>query len=327
MTVPATAPARLAAVGGTAPRHHRRTSAAARWRNRGWVVFFLLPSAVPLALFTLAPMVSSLWVSLHDWNLVSPMAWVGLDNYTDLLTSGDTWRVLGNTLFYIVGYLPLVYVGGLSLAMLLNRAFKGRTLFRAAYFLPVITSWVVVALVWQWLLNPSNGLVNQLIEPVLSGVNGILGTQLTPPGWWTDPQWAMPSVILASAWKDLGFVMVILLAGLQSIPGEVLEAARVDGAGGWKRFWHITLPLLSPSTFFVVVISLINGFQVFDQVYVMTGGGPSGASQVVVGQIYDLTFRYGRAGDASALSWILFVLILIVTALQMRGQRRWVNHA
>jgi len=272
-------------------------------------------------------MVSSLWVSLHDWNLVSPMEWVGLDNYADLLTSGDTWRVLGNTLFYIVGYLPLVYVGGLGLAMLLNRAFKGRTIFRAAYFLPVITSWVVVALVWQWLLNPSNGLVNQLIEPVLTGINGILGTELTPPGWWTDPQWAMPSVILASAWKDLGFVMVILLAGLQSIPGEVLEAARVDGAGGWKRFWHITLPLLSPSTFFVVVISLINGFQVFDQVYVMTGGGPSGASQVVVGQIYDLTFRYGRAGDASALSWILFVLILIVTALQMRGQRRWVNHA
>jgi multiple sugar transport system permease protein len=325
MSVPATAPPRAAAPERATPR--RKDSARSRWRNRGWVLFFLLPSAVPLVLFTLVPMVNSLWVSMHDWNLVSPMKWVGLDNYADLLTSGDTWRVLGNTLWYIVGYLPLVYIGGLGLAMLLNRALKGRTFFRAAYFLPVITSWVVVALVWQWLLNPSNGLVNQLIEPVLNGINGIFGSELTPPGWWTDPQWAMPSVILASAWKDLGFVMVILLAGLQSIPGEVLEAARVDGAGGWKRFWHITLPLLSPSTFFVLVISLINGFQVFDQVYVMTGGGPSGASQVVVGQIYDLTFRYGRAGDASALSWILFVLILIVTALQMRGQRRWVNHA
>ncbi|MHA7134406.1 carbohydrate ABC transporter permease [Oerskovia turbata] len=325
MSVPATAPPRAAAPERATPR--RKDSARSRWRNRGWVLFFLLPSAVPLVLFTLVPMINSLWVSMHDWNLVSPMKWVGLDNYADLLTSGDTWRVLGNTLWYIVGYLPLVYIGGLGLAMLLNRALKGRTFFRAAYFLPVITSWVVVALVWQWLLNPSNGLVNQLIEPVLNGINGIFGSELTPPGWWTDPQWAMPSVILASAWKDLGFVMVILLAGLQSIPGEVLEAARVDGAGGWKRFWHITFPLLSPSTFFVLVISLINGFQVFDQVYVMTGGGPSGASQVVVGQIYDLTFRYGRAGDASALSWILFVLILIVTALQMRGQRRWVNHA
>jgi multiple sugar transport system permease protein len=121
--------------------------------------------------------------------------------------------------------------------------------------------------------------------------------------------------------------MVILLAGLQAIPGDVLEAADVDGATGWRRFWFIILPLLSPSTFFVVVISLINGFQVFDQVFVMTGGGPAGSSQVVVGQIYDLTFRYGRAGEASALSWLLFVVILLITALQIRGQKRWVHHA
>jgi multiple sugar transport system permease protein len=189
--------------------------------------------------------------------------------------------------------------------------------FRAAYFLPVVTSWVVVALVWKWLLTPGDGLVNHLL--------GAVG--LGQPGWWTDPTWALPSVVLASAWKDLGFVMVILLAGLQAIPGDVLEAADVDGATGWRRFWFITLPLLSPSTFFVVVISLINGFQVFDQVFVMTGGGPAGSSQVVVGQIYDLTFRYGRAGEASALSWLLFVVILLITALQIRGQKRWVHHA
>ena len=134
-------------------------------------------------------------------------------------------------------------------------------------------------------------------------------------------------MILSSAWKDLGFVMVILLAGLQAIPADLLAAAEVDGANAWQRFWRITLPLLSPSTFFVVVISLINGFQVFDQVFVMTGGGPAGSSQVAVGQIYDLTFRYGRAGEASALSWILFVLILMITAVQIRGQRRWVHYA
>jgi multiple sugar transport system permease protein len=137
----------------------------------------------------------------------------------------------------------------------------------------------------------------------------------------------MPSVILASAWKDLGFVMVILLAGLQSIPADIQEAARIDGANAWQRFRRITLPLLSPSSFFVLVISLINGFQVFDQVYVMTGGGPSGSSQVVVGQIYDLTFRYGRAGEASALSWLLFAVILLITALQLRGEKKWVTHA
>ncbi|WP_394216815.1 carbohydrate ABC transporter permease [Brachybacterium vulturis] len=327
MSLTATAPVSHADVPRTGTGASRRTSARKRWSNRGWVLLFLLPSALPLLVFTLVPMVSSLWVSLHDWNLVSPMTWVGLGNYTDLLTSPDTLRVLGNTLWYIAGYLPLAYLGGLGLALLLNRSLKGRTFFRAAYFLPVVTSWVVVAVVWQWLLNPSQGLVNELLTPVLTALNGILGTEMTAPGWWTDPQWAMPSIILASAWKDLGFIMIILLAGLQSIPGDVLEAARVDGAGPWKCFWRITFPLLSPSTFFVLVISLINGFQVFDQVYVMTGGGPSGSSQVVVGQIYDLTFRFGRAGDASALSWILFILILLVTAVQMRGQSKWVNHA
>lgn len=288
-----------------------------RWVNVGWVLLFLLPSAIPLAIFRLAPMVASAWVSLHEWNMIAPMTWVGLDNYAALFASAKTWEVFGHTLLYILGYLPLVYAGGLLIAVALNQKLKARGVLRAAYFVPVVTSWVAVALVWQWLLNPSNGLVNHLL--------GLL--HLPQPGWWTDPAWAIPSVILASAWKDLGFVMVILLAGLQAIPQEVQEAATVDGASAWRRFWHITFPLLSPSTFFVVVISLINGFQVFDQVYVMTGGGPSGASQVVVGQIYDMTFRYGEAGQASALSWILFAVIMVVTAFQMYGQRKWVNHA
>jgi len=156
-------------------------------------------------------------------------------------------------------------------------------------------------------------------------VLGLVG--IDGPGWWTDPQWAMPSIILASAWKDLGFVMVILLAGLQAIPTDLYEAATVDGAGRWRRLVSITLPMLSPSTFFVIVISLINGFQVFDQVYAMTGGGPAGASQVVVQQVYDLTFRYGRAGEASALSWMLFIVVLAVTLIQIRGQKKWVNYA
>ncbi|AYY12049.1 sugar ABC transporter permease [Actinobacteria bacterium YIM 96077] len=297
------------------PGWHRRASS--RSRHVGWILFFLLPSGIPLLLFTFLPMVSSAWVSLHEWNLISPMKWVGLDNYAHLLTDPGTRRVFANTIFYIVGYFPLVYIGGLGLAIVLNRKLAGRSFFRAAYFLPVVTSWVVVALVWQWLLNPSNGLINQIL--------GFFN--LYEPGWWTDPAWAMPSVILASAWKDLGFVMVILLAGLQTIPHELYEAARIDGASGWKVFRHVTLPLLSPATFFVVVISLINGFQVFDQVYVMTGGGPAGASQVVVGEIYELTFRYGRAGEASALSWLLFLVILAVTVIQIRGQRRWVHYA
>jgi multiple sugar transport system permease protein len=280
------------------------------------VLAFLLPSAVPLTLFVLVPMVAAAWVSLTEWNLIRPAEFVGFDNYAQLLSDPETGEVFLHTLFYIGGYLPIVYVGGLALALALNSRLKGRAFWRGIYFLPVVTSWIVVALIWRWLLNPSTGVVNTALG--WFGVDG--------PGWWTDPQWAMPSIIIASAWKDLGFVMVILLAGLQAIDPELEDAARVDGAGWWRRLVSVTLPLLSPSTFFVFVISLINGFQVFDQVYAMTGGGPGGASQVVVQQIYDLTFRYGAAGEASALSWMLFIVVLGVTVVQIVGQRRWVTY-
>ncbi|WEG08776.1 sugar ABC transporter permease [Microbacterium horticulturae] len=280
------------------------------------VAVFLLPSLIPLLAFVIGPMLSAAWTSLHSWNLIGPMKWVGLDNYAHLVTDPATGQAFLHTIYYIVGYLPLVYVGGLALALALNAKLRGRSFMRGMYFLPVVTSWVVVALVWRWLLNPSTGIVNTVL-----GWFGIDG-----PGWWTDPAWSMPSIILASAWKDLGFVMVILLAGLQAINSDLYEAASLDGAGWWRRLFSVTLPMLSPSTFFVIVLSLINGFQVFDQVYVMTGGGPNNSSQVVVQQVYDLTFRYGQAGMASALSWLLFFVILIVTLIQFYGQRKWVNY-
>lgn len=291
-------------------------------KKRGWrygltVAAFLLPSAVPLLFFVFVPMVAAAWISLNDWNLLTPMQFVGIDNFAQLLNDPQTATVFGNTLYYIVGYLPLVYAGGLLLALALNRALAGRAFWRGIFFLPVVTSWIAVAIVWRWLLNPNNGVVNTVLGWV--GIDG--------PGWWTDPTWSMPSIILASAWKDLGFVMVILLAGLQAINPDLYDAAKVDGAGPWARFRHVTLPMLSPSTFFVVVISLINGFQVFDQVYAMTGGGPADSSQVVVQQIYDLTFRYGAAGEAAALSWMLFAVILGVTVVQIVGQKRWVHDA
>ena len=294
---------------GVRPRSHRLRYALT-------VLAFLLPSAVPLTLFVLGPMAGAAWVSLTEWNLLSAPKFVGFDNFAKLLTDPDTRDVFLHSLYYVLGYLPIVYMGGLALALALNARLKGRSFLRGIYFLPVVTSWIVVALVWRWLLNPSTGVVNTALGWV--GIDG--------PGWWTDPAWAMPSIIIASAWKDLGFVMVILLAGLQSIDPELVDAARVDGAGWWRRLFSVTLPLLSPSTFFVVVISLINGFQVFDQVYAMTGGGPGRSTQVVVQQIYDLTFRYGAAGEASALSWMLFVVVLAVTVLQIIGQRRWVTY-
>jgi multiple sugar transport system permease protein len=298
------------------PARAERRPRRSRIRYVLTVLVFLLPSAIPLTLFVLAPMVSAAWVSLTKWNLLAPPVFVGLDNYANLLADPKTGAIFLHTLYYIVGYLPLVYFGGLALALALNTKLTGRSILRGVYFRPGVTSWIVVALVWRWLLNPTSGVVNTAL-----GWFGIAG-----PGWWSDPAWAMPSIIIASAWKDLGFVMVILLAGLQAIDPELLDAARVDGAGWWRRLISVVLPLLSPSTFFVIVISLINGFQVFDQVYAMTGGGPGGATQVVVQQIYDLTFRYGAAGEASALSWMLFAVVLGVTVVQIVGQKRWVTY-
>lgn len=307
-----------------APTHRLADAAPVRKRPlrrrmgyAGTIAVFLLPSLIPLVAFVIAPMISAGWTSLHEWNLIGSMKWVGFGNYAALVGDPATRNAFLHTLYYIVGYLPVVYVGGLALALALNAKMKGRALLRGVYFLPVVTSWVVVALVWRWLLNPSVGIVNHALA--LIGIHG--------PGWWADPAWSMPSIILASAWKDLGFVMVILLAGLQAINQDLYEAAEIDGAGFWRRLFSITLPLLSPSTFFVVVLSLINGFQVFDQVFVMTGGGPNNSSQVVVQQVYDLTFRYGQAGMASALSWLLFLVILVVTLVQFFGQKKWVNYA
>ncbi len=284
------------------------------WKKFGVVSMFLAPSLIALLAFSIGPMFGTLWVSVQEWNLIRPAEFIGADNYRELWSDDDFRRALLNTLYYLVGYLPLVIVGGLALAVLVNRKLKGIAVFRAIYFLPVVTSWVVVALLWKWLLNPSDGLVNWGL-----GLFGIEG-----PGWWTSRTWAMPSVIIASAWKDLGFVMIILLAGLQAIDETLYEAARIDGASGWRQLRSITLPLLTPSLFFVVVISLINGFQVFDQVWVMTEGGPAGSSTVVVEQIVKNTFSYGRAGYAAAQSVVLFVIILLVTAIQMRLQKRWV---
>lgn len=307
---PATRPAR------TRPAPRRRPGRARRWRTAGAAAAFLSPSLVLLLAFWIGPMVGTLWVSLQDWNLIGTAEFVGLDNYTELAGDAEFRAALGHTLLYLAGYLPLVLVLGLAVALLLDAKLPAMTLYRATFFLPVISSWVAVSLLWKWLLNPADGLVNRALGWV--GVTG--------PGWWTDPDWAMPSVVLASVWKDVGFVAVILLAGLQAIPRDLLEAASLDGAGAWRKLWSVTLPMLSPSLFFVTVISLINGFQVFDQVWVMTEGGPGGASTVVVEQIVEYAFSYGRVGYASAMSIVLFLLILAVTAVQLRLQRRWVHY-
>ena len=285
--------------------------------NRGFVAaLFLAPSFIPLVAFLILPMFAAVVLSFTQWDLLTPATWIGFANYSELFQSPVFWRTLKNSIIFILGYLPLVYFLGLGAALGLNRKFNGSTFLRAAYFLPVITSWVIVSLLWKWILNPQGGIVNSLLSEV-----GITG-----PGWWTSTTWAMPTVILASAWKDLGYVMLILLAGLQSIPPEYQEAAAIDGASRRQILRHITLPLLTPATFFVIVISLINNFQVFDQIYLMTDGGPEGSTSVLVQQIVNNSFDYGRMGYASAMSMVLFAIILVVTLMQLKLQKRWVNY-
>jgi multiple sugar transport system permease protein len=272
----------------------------------------LLPSLAGMFCFLMLPVLSSFVLSFAQWDMIGDIAWIGLDNYVAALTDPAVLTALRNTLVFILGYLPSVVAIALALALLLNRRLKGRIAFRAIYFVPVVTSWVAVSLIWKWLLNPQYGLINYGLS--LLGIEG--------PGWLFDPNWAMAGIILTSVWKDIGFVTVIYLAGLQDIPEPLYEAAGLDGATPWQRFWTITWPMLAPTTFFVTTISLISSFQVFDQVWIMTQGGPAGATSVMVELVYKNAFSYYKMGYASAISWILFALIFAVTIAQNLLQKR-----
>lgn len=280
-----------------------------------WLAIFLLPNLLGFLIFIGAPILSSLVISFTDWDLIGSINFIGIDNYLRLAKDSGFWLAFRNTFLFVVGYLPLVMFLGLGSALLLNKKMRFRALFRATYFLPVVTSWVAVSLVWKWLYNPNYGLINYLLS--LVGITG--------PQWLNDPNTAMLGIILTSAWKDVGFVMIIFLGGLQNISPSYYEAASIDGANKFREFWSITLPLLTPTTFFVTIISLINSFQVFDQVMIMTAGGPGGATTVLVQNIYNYAFRYSEMGYAAAMSWVLFVVIFIFTLIQMKFQNKGVN--
>lgn len=281
-----------------------------------WVSIFLLPSLSGLLLFTVLPILSSLGLTLFEWDLLTTPEFVGIDNFRRLFADEDFWRALRNTLSYIIFYIPLVMTGSLAIAVILNQKLRGLLFFRAAFFVPVVSAWVAIALLWKWIFNPRFGLLNYALG--LIGIDG--------PAWLFDPQWAMPAIVITSVWKDLGFLMVMFLAGLQGIPNVYYEAAAIDGATRWQTFRSITLPLLSPTAFFALIISLINSFQVFDQVWIMTEGGPAGATSVLVELIVKNAFSYSRMGYAAALSWVLFLLVFAVTLVQMRLQRKWVAY-
>lgn len=281
------------------------------------ILLFLLPSLVGLVLFSIIPIGTSLYLSLTEWDIIGgPPKFQGLKNYLQILASEEMTRVLGNTLYFIVLYIPLILITSILVAMLLNNKLPGIGVYRTIYYIPVLTSWVAAALLWKWLLNPKYGAVNAML--------GMLGIQ--GPSWLQDKVWAMPGVVLASIWKDMGYFSLIILAGLQGINQSYYEAAEIDGANGFARFRFITLPLVTPTLFFVMVICIINSFQLFPQVMVMTEGGPGGATQVFVERIYNYAFRYYKMGYAASLSWILFVFIFVATIVQLRMQKRWVHY-
>ena len=278
---------------------------------------FLLPNFIGFLIFTLLPVISSLALSFFGWDLINPPQFAGFSNFAELFRNDPLfWKVMGNTALYTVMTVPGTLVMALILALLVNQKLRGRIVYRFIYFLPVVTSSVAVALVWNWMYNPDFGLVNSFLS--LFGIPQV--------NWLTDPNTAMFAISLVSIWSGAGYNMVLCLAGLQDIPQQLYEACELDGAGAFQKFFSVTLPLLTPTTFFVLVMSLIGSFQVFDLVYMMTGGGPNNATRTIVSYIYDNAFRFFKMGYASAMAWVLFVIIFLLTLLQFRMQKRWVEY-
>lgn len=282
------------------------------WRRTGWIALFILPSMAGMTLFVIGPIIASAVLTFFEWDLLSDPRYIGLDNFRRLWRDDDVWAALRHTVTFIVGYVPSVMVLGLLLALALNTKLRGLSALRTAFFLPVVSSWVAVALLWSWLFNPRYGLINYALDKI--GIEG--------PKWLFDPDWAMPAIVITSVWKDLGYIAVLFLAGLQAIPKDVYEASSLDGAGGFAQLRTITVPLLAPTTLFVSIILLINSFQVFPQVWVMTEGGPAGATTVVVERVVRHAFSYGEMGYAATISWVLFALVFTVTVIQLAIQRR-----
>lgn len=275
---------------------------------------FLLPTLVGLALFTAGAVIASFVLSFTNYNVFNPPHWAGLYNYRTIINAPLTKQVIGNTLYYSAVMVPASTVLALLVALAMNQPVPFRTLLRSMFFMPVISSTVAVALIWSWLYNPEFGLLNVALRAV-----GIKGLE-----WLQNTKTAMPSIMIMSLWKGLGYNMVIFLAGLQAVPEQLYEAAEIDGAGRWARLRHVTLPMISPTVFLVLILSTIASFQVFEQTYILTNGGPGYATLTIALYIYQTAFVYFNMGYASALAYILFAGVLIVTLVQFRLQNRWV---
>jgi multiple sugar transport system permease protein len=285
-------------------------------RDALWGLFFIAPQLLGLLVFSLIPVIYAFILSVMKWDGLGEREFVGLQNFQDQFTNKVFQDALVHTFIYTIIAVPGTVVLSLLLALAVNRVW-GRVVYRTIFFLPTITSSVAVSMVWLWMLNGDFGLINTYLRDQFA---------LDPPNWLVDTTWVIPAVAMVAIWAGLGFNMVIFLAGLQGIPATYLEAAQIDGASKWHQFRDITLPLLSPTTFFVTIMSIIASFQVFDMIYVMTAGGPGTASTTMVFHIYELAFVKFRFGLSSAAAVVLFALIMVVTLFQFWGQRRWVHY-
>jgi len=274
------------------------------------------PWLIGFILLTVGPILASVYFSFTRWSITTPSVWIGFDNYVRMFTRDALfWQALGVTVSYVIMSLPLKIVLGLGLALLLNMKLSGMDVYRTIFYIPAVISGVAVSLMWMWLLQPDTGIINTLLDMV--GIQG--------PGWFWDPNWALPSVALMSVWS-VGGSAIIYLAGLQNIPPHLYEAAMLDGANQWKRFWRITLPLLTPTIFFQLVIELIDAFKVFTQAYVITKGGPLKATYFYLYYYYEEAFQNFNMGYASALALVLMLIILAATLLVNYTSKRWVYY-
>lgn len=292
-------------------RRSRNTGLLRRaWRERS-AYLFIAPGVIIFSVFTLAALIFAFYLTFHRWSIIEPdKPYVGTQNYQDMIHDERFVRSVLNTIYFTGASVPLTMIIGLGLALLLNQQIRGRAIFRTAYYLPVVTPFVVSALLWKWLYNGEFGLFNYYLlrakiidEPLL---------------WLSDKNLAMPAVVLMSVWSGVGFSMVVYLAGLQAIPAQLYESAKLDGAGMWRRIRYVTIPLLRPTTLFLQVIGIIGSLQVFTQIFVMTSGGPVDRTTTMVYYMYLWAFKYYDMGYASTLAFALFAMLLVFTALQLR---------
>lgn len=266
------------------------------------------PYILHVLLFVAFPVIFSIVLTFHKWNVISPMEFVGTTNYERLLLDRYFLKSILNTLVFLVIHIPLQIIIALALAVALNRQIRFRAFFRGAFFLPVVVSGVVVTIMWQQLYSLDTGVLNRLLTSI--GISRI--------GWLTDPRWAMPSIALMATWKNVGLYVILFLVGLQTVPATYYEAADIEGASGWQKFWHITVPAINPTIFMVVILSTIGGFSLFIEPYIMTGGGPMNSTLSAVLYIYKQGFFYYHMGYAATLGLIFALIIMAVVALQRK---------